>query len=145
MRLRQHVIASIIFSTLFFMVFKSWTISAVSFFSGILIDLDHVIDYYWEHRKRLRFNEFFDSFYQSRNFFFGTIFHSWELLLLLNLYAFFVSGNSWIIGIAIGFAQHIVLDDIFNKDTSRLKYFFFWRLRYGFNAKRMFPDCEWDV
>ncbi len=139
MKLRSHVIASLLFSTLIFMIFKSWKITAVSFFSGVLIDIDHVFDYSWEFRKRFRVKEFFDTHYNDRNLFYMVIFHSWELLALLSICAFSMSWNSWIVGVTIGFTQHIILDQIFNK-TNRWIFFFFWRLKNDFNVKKMFPD-----
>jgi hypothetical protein len=108
MKLRAHVIASIMFSTLFFLVFKSWTIAVVSFFSGVLIDCDHIIDYFWEYRKRFVVKEFFDVHYNLKILFFLVIFHSWELLIPLNLYAFLVSDNLWIIGITLGFTNTLL-------------------------------------
>jgi hypothetical protein len=105
-----------------------------------LIDIDHVLDYFWEFRKRFNVKEFFDVNHNDKTLFFMVILHSWELLLPLNLYAFFVSGNPWIIGIAIGFAQHIVLDQIFSKNPDGLLYFFLWRLKNGFSVNRLFPD-----
>ena len=140
MKLRSHVIASIIFSTLFFVVFKSWTIATVSFFSGVLIDIDHVFDYFLEFRKRFEVKEFFDVHHNRKILFFMAIFHSWELLALLSICAFLMSWSPWIIGTIIGFTQHIILDQIFNKNFNRLIYFFFWRMKNGFNMKRMFAD-----
>jgi hypothetical protein len=140
MKLRSHVIASIISSTLFFVVFKSWTIATVSFFSGVLIDIDHVFDYFLEFRKRFEVKEFFDVHHNRKILFFMAIFHSWELLALLSICAFLMSWNPWIVGTIIGFTQHIILDQIFNKNFNRLIYFFFWRMKNGFNMKRMFAD-----
>jgi hypothetical protein len=140
MKLRSHVIASIIFSTLFFVVFKSWTIATVSFFSGVLIDIDHVFDYFLEFRKRFEVKEFFDVHHNRKILFFMAIFHSWELLALLSICAFLMSWNPWIVGTIIGFTQHIIFDQIFNKNFNRLIYFFFWRMKNGFNMKRMFAD-----
>jgi hypothetical protein len=120
------------------MVFKSWKIAAVSFLSGVLIDIDHVFDYFWEFRKRLIVKEFFDVHCNNNFSFFSVIFHSWELLFLLNIYAFFISCNHWIIGITLGFTQHLVLDQFFNK-PKRWLYFFFWRLKNGFRIKKMLP------
>ena len=137
MKLRSHVIASIIFSTLFFVVFKSWKISAVSFLSGVLIDCDHIIDYSWEFRKRFRLNEFFSSYYNDKFLFFMVILHSWELLVSLGVCSFLIDCNPWIVGITIGFTQHLALDQIFDK-PSRLAYFFFWRFKRSFNAKKIF-------
>jgi len=140
MKLRSHVIASIIFSTLFFVVFKSWTIATVSFFSGVLIDIDHVFDYFLEFRKRFEVKEFFDVHHNRKILFFMAIFHSWELLALLSICAFLMSWNPWIVGTIIGFTQHIILDHIFSAKPKRLKYFFFWRLKKGFGVNKMFPN-----
>ena len=102
-----------------------------------MIDIDHVLDYFWEFRKRLRLKQLFDVHYNEKILFFMVILHSWELLLPLNLYAFFVSGNLWIIGIAIGFTQHVVLDQIFNT-VYWSTYFFFMRFKNGFDVKKIF-------
>ena len=140
MKLRSHVIASIIFSTLFFVAFKSWTIATVSFFSGVLIDIDHVFDYFLEFRKRFEVKEFFDVHHNRKILFYMAIFHSWELLALLSICAFLMSWNPWIVGTIIGFTQHIILDQIFNKNLNRLMYFFFWRMKKSFNMNKIFPN-----
>ncbi len=139
MKLRSHVVASIIFSTIFFVVFKSWSIAVSSFMSGVLIDCDHVIDYLLKFRKRFRVKDFFGTYYNDKMLFVMIIFHSWELLLLLNIYAFLMSGNPRVIGVTMGFTQHVALDQTFNNLNGWI-YFFFWRLKRGFYAKEMFPD-----
>ena len=139
MKLRSHVIASIIFSTLFFVVFKSWTIATVSFFSGVLIDIDHVFDYFLEFRKRFEVKEFFDVHHNRKILFFMAIFHSWELLALLSICAFLMSWSPWIVGTIIGFTQHIVLDQIFNK-SCKWTYSFFWRMKNNFNFNNIISN-----
>ena len=133
MKLRSHIIASIIFSTLFFWVFKSWKITAVCLLSGVLIDIDHVFDYFLEHKKRFRVKEFFDLHNNAKMLFFMVIFHSWELLALLGICAFLMKWDPWVVGVTIGFTQHIILDQIFNKPNKWL-YFFLWRLKNDFSA-----------
>ncbi|MBT7592323.1 MAG: hypothetical protein HN561_14795 [Candidatus Scalindua sp.] len=137
MKLKSHVLASIIFSTLFFMIFKSWMISVSSFLSGVLIDIDHIIDYYREHGINLRIKQFFEVCHNTKLSSVWIIFHSWELLVILSIYAFSMSWDPWIVGLTIGFTQHIVLDQFFNK-TNKLTYLFFWRLKNGFNVKKIF-------
>ena len=137
MKLRSHVIVSIIFSALFLVVFKSWIIFIYSFFCGALINCDHVLDYLWSYRKRFRAREFLNTSYCEKGYMCSVIFHSWEILLPLNLYAFFVSGNSWIIGITLGLTQHVILDQIFN-NSSWSAYFFFMRLKNGFDREKIF-------
>ena len=137
MKIKSHVLVSIIFSTLLFMVFKSWKIAVSAFLSGVLIDCDHIFDYFWEFRKRLIIKDFFDVYHNEKMLFFMVIFHSWELLVLLSIGAFSMSWNPWIVGVTIGFTQHIILDQIFNK-TNRQTYFFIWRLKNGFKMHKRF-------
>ncbi len=139
MTLRSHVIASVIFSSVFLLIFKSWPIAILSFVSGVLIDCDHLIDYLLKFRKHFRVKEFFDAYYDGKMLFIIIVFHSWELLLLLNIYAFLISGNMWIRGITLGFTQHVALDQAFSK-RSRWKYFFIWRVKKGFNANEIFQN-----
>jgi len=86
---------------------------------------------------RFSVREFFSIHDNEKMLFSMLILHSWELLVLLNIYAFLISGNPWIIGISIGFAQHVVLDQIFNK-PNRFTYFFFWRLKNKFCFQKCF-------
>ncbi len=138
MKIKNHITASIIFSAFLFAISKSWIIFTSSLISGVLIDIDHVFDYLWEFRKRFRVKEFFDVHHNKTLLFCMMIFHSWEFLFIFNIYAFLISDNLWIVGIAIGFTQHVVLDQIFNK-PSNWRYFFFWRLKNNFSFKKLFP------
>ena len=139
MKLKHHVTISLIFSAFLFVIFKSWKISASSFISGVLIDCDHVFDFFKEFRRRLQIRELFEIYYSKKHIYSWTIFHSWELLFLLGICAFLMSWNPWIIGITMGFTQHIILDQIFNK-TNKWEYFFLWRLKNGFIKEKTFPD-----
>ena len=140
MKLKNHITASLIISAFLFAISKSWIIFTSSLISGVLIDIDHVLDYFWEFRKRFNVKEFFDVHYNRKILFFMVIFHSWELLALLSICAFLMSWNPWIVGTIIGFTQHIILDHIFSAKPKRLKYFFFWRLKKGFGVNKMFPN-----
>ena len=139
MKLKQHITISLFFSAFLFAISKSWIIFTSSFISGVLIDCDHIIDYFWEFGKHFRVKEIFDVHRNEKTLFLMIIFHSWELLSLLSICAFSMSWNPWIVGVTMGFTQHIVLDQIFNKPDRRT-YFFFWRLKNSFNVKKMFPN-----
>ncbi len=139
MKLKQHITISLLFSASLFVVFKSWIVFTSSLISGVLIDLDHVLDYFRGNGINLRIKQFFKIFHNKEHSSIVLILHSWELLLLLRISAFIVRWNPWIVGTAIGFTQHVVLDQIFNK-PSRWAYLFFWRLKSDFNSKTIFPD-----
>ena len=137
MKLKQHITISLFFSAFFYTISNSWIIFGSSFISGILIDIDHILDYFMEHRINIQIKQFFDVFHNYKMSRAWLIFHSWELLFLLGISAFIVRWNPWIVGTVVGFTQHIVLDQVFNK-PNKWTYFFFWRLKKGFSSKRCF-------
>ncbi len=137
MKLKHHITASIIISALLLAISKSWIIFTSSLISGVLIDIDHILDYLWEFRKPFIIKEFIDLNYQRKTLFLMIVFHSWELLALLSICAFLMSWNPWIVGTIIGFTHHLILDQIFYK-LNKWSYFFFWRMKNSFSVE-LFP------
>ncbi|MBC8554689.1 MAG: hypothetical protein H8D23_34185 [Candidatus Brocadiales bacterium] len=137
MRLKQHIAISLFFSACLLAISKSWIIFGSSLISGVLIDIDHILDYFMVHGLNMRIRQFFEECHNHKILRVRLIFHSWELLFLLSISAFIVRWNPWIVGTIAGFTQHIILDQVFNK-PNRWTYFFFWRLKNGFSVKRYF-------
>lgn len=67
MKIKHHALASTIISGILYSVFKSWGLAAASFISGILVDLDHVIDYWIEHGLQFDLKRFF-KYFDEKNF-----------------------------------------------------------------------------
>ncbi len=137
MKLKQHIATSLLFSAFLYAISKSWIIFGSSLISGVLIDLDHVLDYFMAYGINIRIKQFFEVCHNLKIPRARLIFHSWELLFLLSISAFIARWNPWIVGTIVGFTQHIVLDQVFNK-PNKWTYFFFWRLRKDFSMKRCF-------
>ena len=139
MNLKNHITVSLIFSAFLFAISKSWTIITSSLIRGVLIDIDHILDYSREHGIDLRIKQFYERFDRKEVTRVWLILHSWELLFLMSICAFLMSWNPWVVGMIIGLTQHIVLDQISNK-INKWAYFFFWRLRNDFSIKKICPD-----
>jgi hypothetical protein len=137
MKLKHHITASIIISAFLFTISKSWIIFTSSLISGVLIDIDHVLDYFWDYGINLRIKKFFEVMYSKKISRLWLIFHSWELLFLLIICAFLMSWNPWIVGTIIGFTHHLISDQIFYK-LNKWSYFFFWRMKNSFSVE-LFP------
>ena len=137
MKLKQHITISLFFSAFLYAISKSWIIFGSSLISGVLIDLDHILDYFMAYGINIRIKQFFEVCHNLKIPRVRLIFHSWELLFLLSICAFVMRWNPWIVGTVVGFTQHIVLDQIFNK-SNKLSYSFYWRLKKGFRLKRCF-------
>ena len=137
MKLKQHITISLFFSAFLYAISKSWIIFGSSLISGVLIDLDHILDYFMAYGINIRVKQFFEVCHNLKISRVRLIFHSWELLFLLSICAFVMRWNPWIIGTIVGFTQHIVLDQVFNK-PHKLTYFFFWRLKKDFSLQSCF-------
>ncbi len=138
MRLEYHIAASTIISGVLYAIFKSWGLSIASLVSGIFIDLDHVIDYLIEHGLRFNVKKFFDFFYEEKHRKIFLIFHGWEWLIILCVFAWLTNWNPWITGILIGCGQHMVFDFFYSMTTLR-SYSLLWRWKNRFDSEVLFP------
>jgi len=112
--------------------------SAVQWVAGVLIDLDHPLEY-WIKRKRNRSLK--DFLYMSMSDTFKTVhllFHGWEIVLLTGILAFFYIGPLIGIALCIGLTQHLMFDQ-FTNPTHRYSYFLLYRIINKFETKICFP------
>ncbi len=139
----HHAAVSIVLSGILYSVFKSWGLAAASFVSGILVDFDHIIDYWIEYGLRFDLKQFF-NYFDEKNFenrkklFF--VFHAWEWLIVLAAAAWLTGWNLWVTGLLIGYGQHMVIDELYNSLKYRIRpfvwgYFLLWRWKNGFRFK----------
>lgn len=130
--------ASFIISAAVYAYFRSFTCWAVSFLSGIFIDVDHILDYYlnygWPFNVK-NFRRFCNEVKFNRLTLF---FHSYEVIALLWISIFaFSLGNVWI-ALAIGLTQHLVFDVLTNRDKLKKRsYFLVFRMLNRFRKERI--------
>jgi hypothetical protein len=128
------------------MIFKSWGLAVASFISGIFIDLDHIIDYLIAHGLHFDIKEFSIFFHEkrywktaSRYWKINLVFHGWEWLIILSIMANLTNWNPWVIGVLIGFGQHIIFDALNNRPhswiTTFLAYSLLWRWKNNLEVK----------
>jgi hypothetical protein len=115
---------------------RSPVAAATSFAAGFLIDLDHVIDYWRAYPWRLSPRHFFVTCEEYRLKSLFLFLHSWELLFLLCLAAYFSRGAA-AMGLMLGAAQHLILDQLCNHAFPGT-YFFVYRWRAGFRGDAVF-------
>ncbi len=138
MKLIHHIAVSSLTSGILFAIFKSWGLSLASLCSGILIDLDHVLDYIIEHNFPFNSKNFFPFFYREQHTRIRLIFHGWEWLLCLGIIATMTDFNPWITGALIGYGVHIVSDYFYSKANLR-SYSLLWRWINKFDSELIFP------
>lgn len=98
---------------------------ATALVPGVLVDVDHVLDYYqWFIRRKT-----------DRVFY---LLHGWEYALLLAVAGLVLSWHPLVLGAFLGYLSHIVADQLVNK-AYPLTYSLAYRARHGFLMSRVSP------
>lgn len=119
MKVKHHIISSGMISGLIYLFTNSLSNAIASFLGGILIDLDHFIDYYMNFGFSYNLKKICDAIDNFRLSKLYLLLHSYELLITFWLAIFIIPLNSIYLFIAIGVTQHIFLDQLFNPVTPK--------------------------
>ena len=144
MTVKTHITTSALLSAATFLITSSTTMAMSALVSGVLIDLDHLIDFFIFSGERFSVQNLFEWCKTSweRSLF---PFHSWEMYILFTLFTYH-SPHPVQIGILLGVGVHLTLDQIGNRyflkhDSIRpFFYFFIYRASKGFYKKRMLEE-----
>ncbi|MDD5432986.1 MAG: hypothetical protein PHO70_08425 [Candidatus Omnitrophica bacterium] len=131
-----HIVCTAVVSSVVYLFFKSFSAFVISFVSGVLIDVDHIFDYYLQERPTLKLREIYSWCINKRFSLLFLFFHSLELIVLLWVIVYvFKLGVFWI-AFSIGITQHMILDLIFNRaEIHSYSYFLSYRLLKGFRKE----------
>ena len=127
---------STIFFTCLIIYFTNFSIffCSLCFFFGWLIDIDHLIDYFFYKKK---FNFDFDEFIFGNYFKYSNKvyipFHSYEISFLIILLSF-IFGEIELLFISMAHMSHLLQDQFTNK-VKKLSYFFVYRCLKSFNLE----------
>lgn len=136
MRLHHHTIASTLISAGLYSLTGSLPLAASSFAMGVFIDLDHLGDYWREHPGSCNIRHFFATCHEYGLRQVYLVLHSLELLPFLALALYLIRGDV-MLGLFIGFAQHMALDHYYNR-THGPSYLFIYRWQHGFLNAHVF-------
>lgn len=139
MQLHHHTILSLAASGAVYFFSSSFSAALACFLSGIFIDLDHFLEYfYYFGFRRFSIRRFFRAAEEHvyRKFF--LFLHSYELAALFWGLSLAVIRRPWAWGFSLGFTLHIIADHIYNPCVSA-SYLFSFRLRHRFEGERIFP------
>jgi hypothetical protein len=139
MRPIPHVVTSGIVSALVWIWFKSFGCAAVSFITGVFIDLDHLVDYYSAHRFTFSIKRIYCACLRVNFRKLYLLLHSYELVAILwAAICLFSLSNIWKAA-AIGLTQHLIFDQISNP-INTFGYFLTYRIINGFDRDRIIKD-----
>ena len=119
---KYHLITSLILSTIVLFITNNFYYSLTVLFFGVMLDLDHIIDYFILYKKKLDFKIIMGGMYDNKDKVY-VFFHSYELLIFICLISYYILPN-YIFYIALGFLSHILLD--LYEYPLKFYYYFFW-------------------
>lgn len=134
--LSAHVGVTLIISIVIYKIYLSFTLVALVIVGGILIDLDHLIDYFLYAGFTFNLKKFalIDFLKSGKVYLF---FHSWELIIFLYIIGFLLGVGKYSLALSLGILGHLLVDSIFHKTF--LLYSLFYRIWYNFDANKILP------
>jgi len=136
MKPSRHIIASALLSGVLWFFTKSFFAAGLCFVSGVLIDVDHVIEYIIHYGARgLNLKKVYKACEDMRFNRLYLVFHTAELGILLWA-ATVLTQNIYLLALASGYSLHLILDIVGNQ-VHPLYYFFILRLLHKFHTERL--------
>jgi len=136
MKMEHHIAASVPVAAGTYLMTSSWIYAVAAFFTGFILDVDHVLDYIRE-EKKFDMKDMFIKSYKGDFKKLYVIFHAWEYIPLA-LIAGALSGNmTAALVFSAAYFSHLVPDQLLN-NTKPLGYFMTYRIIKKFNMRELF-------
>jgi hypothetical protein len=144
MRARGHIIVSAGVSLGCQVTMHSWPATLGCFASGVLIDLDHYLEY-WLLRKKFpyRYKDLVDFCWYNEEKKLYLLFHAYEYVFVLWFLIFFSGLRQVWLGLAIGLTIHLVLDQ-FTNPIKPLFYFLTFRIKNQFDKNKTIAEVYYQ-
>lgn len=141
MKLEYHSAFSLVCAGILYATTRSLGLSVGFFVGGVLIDLDHLVDYVINCRFRVGLLSFYKRCEQRDLSQAVLLLHGWEYVIVIFIMLVVSDWNAWVAGAWLGFTVHLICDQVTNKPYP-LSYFITWRMVHGFKMKKVFPPGE---
>jgi len=137
MKVRYHVLVSAAVAPVAWKASHSVAVVLGWVAGGVLVDLDHLVDYVLHYGWRVSPERLFRASYQGEYERAYLPLHAWEVWLASAAVGL-VSGVPWLMGVAAGWGLHLLLDQLFNRPHA-LAYSLVYRWARGFRYAHLFP------
>lgn len=142
LHLSVHVLTAFVAG---YMVWRIWRKPLVSFgaafFGAVLIDLDHLVDYFFAFGLHFDLASFLQGAQFDKNEKIYVLLHGWEYVILLLILAWLIRKNIQlkvgILAFALGAFFHLVLDTNINQGMSVKGYSILYRSVQGFEMEQV--------
>lgn len=130
-----HLVLAIILAGFFRVYTGGWLWPILAVTGGVLIDLDHFLDYFLHYGLKLNLGDFFCYRYKASGKCY-IILHSWEVIALLWILSLAVR---WIVPLVSGMTLHLVTDQAWRHEMNLSKFSLYCRWKHGFELDKIWP------
>ncbi len=142
MKVSSHIAVSAAASAAVYLVSGSIAAAIGCLIGGVLIDLDHVVDYVLNYGPAIRPARLFHAFKYESMKHIVVFLHSWELVFAALVALWLTGWEPFAAGLAGGAGLHLLLDTLFNKHSAPA-YFISFRLFHGFSGRHFYGEKEY--
>ncbi|MFT7538703.1 MAG: hypothetical protein ACI9F2_000854 [Lysobacterales bacterium] len=133
-----HITISSVLGVIFITWLNSWEAALVCLGCGVLIDLDHHLDYFIATKKLpFKYKELKYFCMTDKNHKLYLFFHTYEGLILLWLCIYYFNLDIVWLGAAVGLSVHLICDQLHNP-MKALTYFFVYRVVNNFDKRKLY-------
>jgi hypothetical protein len=108
---------------------------------GVLIDLDHLIDYVIAFGFTFNLGDFFNGYYGVKNGHIFYLFHGWEYVVILLAIGILIKKHmrlkSFAVALALGMLLHLMIDVTINDGMTAHGYSIGYRVANGFKIEKI--------
>ena len=133
--LATHLVLTLILAGFFRWLTDGWTWSVLGIIGGILIDLDHFVDYFLYYGPKINLSDFFNHRYLASGKCYIFL-HSWEVIMLMWIFSFYFF---WLTPVAAGMTLHLLTDWFFGSHSRLIHLSLIYRWHHKFNTDKIFP------
>ena len=134
--LGAHFTVTMVLAVYFYLQKGSVIWPVLCIIGGILIDLDHFIDYFVCYGPRFDLRHFLYGGYLRTGKFY-VVFHSWELLILLWVLS---RWQALIFPLVLSMTGHMLIDQFLITVKKPLSYSIIYRYLHRFDVRKTFPE-----
>lgn len=142
LHLSAHVLTGVVAGYIVWRVWKNPFLAFLpSFAGGVLIDLDHFIDYFLAFGWQFRLEYFIKGYQFLASDKIYILFHGWEYAVLLAAIAWFIKFNiklkAAVVALAFGMFFHLSIDAIANEGAQLKTYSIIYRAKNNFDLRQL--------
>lgn len=133
----QHVTISVGSGVILGILLRSWVAGISCCLIGVLVDLDHYLDFWLNRGFSLNLKNLLDFCYHGTSTKFYDVLHGYEYIPFYAWIAALPGCREMGLGLVVGYTLHLLGDQFYNSHLNRWTYFLTFRIFHRFESSKI--------